>query len=76
MCHGAKTLVAAGVLDGRTRWTYPACRGEAGQARGRYADIAVDEDVTSGNLLTPPPWHGHPAWINQFMAVLGTMIVH
>jgi protease I len=76
LCHGAQLLAAAGVLEGRTCSAYPACRAEVELARGKYADIAVDAAVTDGNLVTAPAWPAHPAWIGQFLALLGTRIAH
>jgi protease I len=76
ICHGAQILAAAGVLDGRTASAYPACRFDVELAGGRYADIAIDAAVTDGNLVTAPAWPAHPAWIAQFLDVLGTRIVH
>ncbi len=76
LCHGAQLLAAAGVLEGRTCSAYPACRTEVELARGKYADIAVDAAVTDGNLVTAPAWPAHPAWLSQFLALLGTRIVH
>ncbi len=71
ICHGAQLLAAAGVLKGRTCSAYPACRPEVELAGGEYADIAIDGAVTDGNLVTAPAWPAHPAWLKQFMAVLG-----
>jgi len=46
-----------------------------GQARRRqYADIPVDQAVTDGNFVTAPAWPAHPAWLGQFLRVLGTEI--
>jgi protease I len=74
ICHGAQILSAAGVLEGRTCSAYPACRAEVEIAKGKYADIAIDGAVTDGNLVTAPAWPAHPAWIAQFLQVLGTRI--
>ncbi|WP_026853336.1 DJ-1/PfpI family protein [Geothrix fermentans] len=74
ICHGAQILSAAGVLEGRTCSAYPACRPEVETAKGKYADIAIDGAVTDGNLVTAPAWPAHPAWIAQFLQVLGTRI--
>lgn len=74
ICHGAQLLAAAGVLEGRTCSAYPACRAEVEVARGKYADIAIDGAVTDGNLVTAPAWPAHPAWLAQFLQVLGTRI--
>ena len=76
ICHGAQILAAAGVLEGRTCSAYPACRSEVEVARGKYAEIAIDGAVTDGNLVTAPAWPAHPAWLAQFLHVLGTRITH
>ncbi len=76
ICHGAQILAAAGVLEGRTCSAYPACRSEVEVARGKYAEIAIDGAVTDGNLVTAPAWPAHPAWLAQFLQVLGTRITH
>ncbi|QNN57937.1 DJ-1/PfpI family protein [Diaphorobacter ruginosibacter] len=76
ICHGAQLLAGAGVLKGRTCSAYPACRAEVELAGGTYADIAVDKAHTDGNLVSAPAWPAHPAWIAQFLAVLGTRIQH
>ena len=74
ICHGAQLLAAAGVLEGRTCSAYPACRAEVEVARGKYAEIAIDGAVTDGNLVTAPAWPAHPAWLAQFLQVLGTRV--
>lgn len=76
ICHGAQLLTAAGVLEGRSCSAYPACGPEVTRAGGRYAEIPVDQAVTDGNLVTAPAWPAHPAWLAQFLAVLGTRIEH
>jgi protease I len=45
-------------------------------AGATYAAIAVDQAVTDGNLVTAPAWPAHPAWLAQFLTVLGTRITH
>jgi protease I len=74
VCHGAQILAAAKVIEGRTVSAYPACRPEVELAGGHYAEIAIDAAVTDGNLVTAPAWPAHPAWIGQFLKVLGTGI--
>ncbi|AMO37913.1 Glutamine amidotransferase [Thauera humireducens] len=76
ICHGAQLLAGARVLEGRLCSAYPACRAEVELAGGRYADIAIDAAVTDRNLVSAPAWPAHPAWIAQFLAVLGTRITH
>jgi protease I len=75
ICHGAQILAGARVLEGRRCSAYPACRPEVELAGGTYADIAIDKAVTDGNLVTAPAWPAHPAWIAQFLQVLGTRIM-
>lgn len=75
VCHGAQLLAAADVLEGRTCSAYPACAPEVRLAGGKYADIPVDQAYTDGNLVSAPAWPAHPAWLAQFLAVLGTRIV-
>jgi protease I len=74
ICHGAQILAAAQVIEGRRVSAYPACRPEVELAGGKYADIAIDAAVTDGNLVTAPAWPAHPAWIGQFLQLLGTRI--
>jgi protease I len=74
VCHGAQILAAANVLQGRTCSAYPACAAEVKLAGGNYADIAVTEAVTDGHLVTAPAWPAHPAWLAQFVKVLGAHI--
>ena len=74
ICHGAQLLAATGLLKGRKVSAYPACQVEVELAGAEYMGIAVDQAVTDGNLVTAPAWPAHPAWIAQFLAVLGTRI--
>lgn len=76
VCHGAQLLAGARVLEGRRCSAYPACRAEVELAGGTYADIPIDQAVTDGNLVSAPAWPAHPAWLAQFLAVLGTRISH
>lgn len=74
VCHGAQLLAAAGVLEGRVCSAYPACAPEVRLAGGRFIEIEVDQAHTEGNLVTAPAWPAHPAWLAQFLALLGTRI--
>lgn len=76
ICHGAQLLAAAGVIRGKKVSAYPACAAEVELAGASYAAIPVDQAVTDGKLVTAPAWPAHPAWIAQFLAVLGTEIRH
>lgn len=75
ICHGAQILAAARVIEGRRCAAYPACRTEVELAGAHYADIAVTDAVTDRNFVTAPAWPAHPAWVRQFLALLGTEIV-
>lgn len=76
ICHGPQILTAAGVVKGRTVSSYPAVGPEVTLGGGESASIAIDAAVTDGNLVSAPAWPAHPAWIAQFLQVLGTRIVH
>lgn len=76
ICHGPQILTAAGVVKGRKVSAYPAVGPEVTLAGGTYADVAIDQAVTDGNLVTAPAWPAHPAWLAQFFEVLGTRVVH
>jgi protease I len=74
ICHAAQLLAAADVIRGRKVSAYPACAAEVRLAGGEYAEIGMEQAVTDGNLVTAPAWPAHPAWMRQFLAVLGTRI--
>jgi protease I len=76
ICHGVQILAAAKVISGKRISAYPACSPEVELAGATYAAISVDDAVTDGNFVTAPAWPAHPAWIAQFLAVLGTRIEH
>ena len=74
VCHGAQLLAAADVIRGKRISAYPACAPEVKLAGGTYADIAVTDAVTDGQFVTAPAWPAHPAWLAQFVRLLGTEI--
>src|ERR1700676_815615 len=74
ICHAAQLLAAAGVLKGKSCSCYPAVAPDVSAAGGTYVRLAMDQAHTSGNLVTAPAWPAHPAWIAQFLKVLGTHI--
>jgi protease I len=74
VCHGAQVLAAAGVLKGRSCSAYPAVGPDVQIAGGEFMDIPVDQAHVDGNLVTAPAWPAHPAWLAQFLQVLGTKI--
>ncbi len=78
ICHGAQLLSAAGVLQGKACSAYPAVKFEVQAAGGRYVEASAgfDNAHVDGNLVTAPAWPAHPAWIREFLQVLGTEIRH
>ncbi len=74
ICHGLQLLAAAGALKGRSCTAYPACGPEVTAAGGTMKSIDIDDACTEGNLVTAPAWPAHPAWIRQFLKLLGTKI--
>jgi protease I len=76
ICHAAQILAAADVLKGRKCSCYPAVSPDVVRAGGTFADIGMTEAITDGNLVTGPAWPAHPAWLAQFLVVLGTRIEH
>jgi protease I len=74
LCHGPQILVAAGVLEGRSCTAYPAVGPEVTRAGGNFQALEADQAFVDGNLVTGPAWPAHPAWLAQFLQVLGTKI--
>jgi protease I len=74
LCHGAQVLAAADVLKGKKCSCYPAVSPDVTRAGGTFVDIAMTDAVTDGTLVTGPAWPAHPAWLAQFLKVLGTRI--
>jgi len=74
ICHAAQLLAAAGVLEGRKCSAYPATGPDVTLAGGTYVNLPMTEAITDGNLVTGPAWPALPAWLAQFLAVLGTRI--
>jgi protease I len=74
ICHGPQILTAAGVIKGRKVSAYPAVGPEVKLAGATYAEIGIDQAVTDGNLVTAPAWPAHPAWLTQFLKVLGSRV--
>ncbi|HSJ01696.1 MAG: DJ-1/PfpI family protein [Verrucomicrobium sp.] len=74
VCHGVQILSAAGALKGRKCAGYYACGPEVTLAGGEFQNIAVDGAYVDGNLVTAPAWPAHPAFLKEFLKVLGTRI--
>jgi protease I len=71
ICHAAQLLAAAGVLKGRRCSCYPAVAPDVGAAGGTYVEVPMDKACVDGNLVTAPAWPAHPAWLSEFVTVLG-----
>ncbi|MGA9798959.1 MAG: DJ-1/PfpI family protein [Terriglobales bacterium] len=74
ICHGAQILAAAGVLKGRRCSCYPAVAPDVAAAGGTYVEVPMDKACVDGNLVTAPAWPAHPAWLSEFLTVLGTKL--
>lgn len=74
ICHGAQVLAAAGVLRGKSCSCYPAVSPDVTTAGGTFIDLQMNQAYTDGKLVTAPAWPAHPAWLSQFLQVLGTKI--
>lgn len=76
ICHGPQILAAAGVLNGKHCSCYPAVSAEVRLSGGTYvpASAGFDNAHTDGNLVSAPAWPAHPAWMRQFLAILGSRI--
>jgi protease I len=74
VCHGAQILTAAGVVKGRRISAYPAVKPEIELAGGEFVPAApnFDNAHTDGNFVTAPAWPAHPAWMRQFLELLGS----
>ena len=68
VCHGVEILAAAGVLRGREATTVAKCKLDVESFGGTYVDREV---AVSGNLVTARTWHDNPAWMREFVKLLG-----
>jgi protease I len=75
-CHGPMILAAAGVLKGRTCQAYPSVRPQIVDAGGRWdaPSGGFDSVCVDGQLVTAPAWPANPAWMREFLRVLGTPV--
>jgi protease I len=74
ICHGPQILAAAGVLKGRKSTSYPAVGPDVTNGGAEYVQIPVDTAMTEGNMVSAPAWPAHPAWMSQFMKLMGAKI--
>ncbi|MEO0530973.1 MAG: DJ-1/PfpI family protein [Planctomycetota bacterium] len=73
VCHAAQLLMAADVIRGKRLQAYPACKPEVVAAGGVWDEPSkgLDSACTDGWLVTAPAWPAHPAWLREFVGVLG-----
>lgn len=73
ICHAAQLLAAAGVVAGKRMQAYPACKPEVLAGGGVWDEPSegFDSACVDGNLVTGPAWPAHPAWLREFVRVLG-----
>jgi len=74
ICHGPQLLASAGALQGKSCSAYPAVGPDITNVGGKYVDIALDAAHVDGNLVTAPAWPAQPAWLAEFLKLLGTKI--
>jgi len=74
ICHAAQVLAAADVIKGKKISAYAACAPEVRMAGATYVDLPPDGAITDGNFVTGFAWPAHPAFLAQFLKVLGTRI--
>lgn len=76
ICHGPQILAAAGVLKGRRATSYIGVKTDVELAGAEFCP--VNETATNacvdGNLITAPTWPAHPAWMREFLKILGSTI--
>lgn len=68
VCHGIEIVAAADVIRGRNVTTVAKCRYDAEFSGAVYVDREV---VVSGNLVTARTWHDNPAWMREYVRLLG-----
>jgi len=74
ICHGIQILTAAGVVKGRKLTAYPAVGPEVKLAGGEFQSIPVDGVFVDDNLVTSPAWPAHPAFMREFLKLVGVSI--
>lgn len=76
ICHGPQILAAAGVLKGRKATSYIAVKPEVELAGAEFCPVneSASNACVDGNLVTAPAWPAHPAWMREFLKVLGSRI--
>lgn len=77
ICHGVQILIAVdGVVRGKRVAALGACEPEVILAGGTYVDVAPDEAIVDGTMVSAKGWTGLAAFMRECFKVLGTEIVH
>lgn len=73
ICHGPQILVAANALKGKKCTAYPALEPDVVMAGAEWISPApgADNAVKDGKLVTAPAWPAHPAFMKEFIELLG-----
>lgn len=73
ICHGPQILVAADVLKGKKATAYPAVKPDVIMAGAQWVEpsAGADNAVVDGMLVTAPAWPAHPAFVAEFIKLLG-----
>jgi protease I len=73
ICHGPFLLTGAGVVKGRRCQAYPTLQPELVRAGATWDEPSpkLDSACVDGHLVTAPAWPAHPAWMREFLKVLG-----
>jgi protease I len=76
ICHGLQILTAAGVVKGRRCQAYPAVKPELLSCGAEWdpPSPGFDNACVDGKLVTAAAWLAHPAWMREFLKVLGSAI--
>ncbi len=76
ICHALQILSAAGVVEGRRCQAYPAVRPELHHAGATWDEpsAGLDSACVDGHFVTAPAWPAHPAWMHEFLRLLGTPV--
>jgi len=75
-CHGAYLLTSANVVSGRRCQAYPSLRPELQRAGATWDEPSegLDSVCVDGNLVTAPAWPANPAWMREFLKLLGSQL--
>jgi len=76
ICHALQILTVAGVVDGARCQAYPAVKPELIHAGAVWDEPSegLDSACVHDHLVTAPAWPAHPAWMREFLKLLGTRI--